>query len=133
MNHEPHKIHEKILYKDEVYAIQGAVFEVYRVMGCGFLEGVYQECMERELSHRNIPFEAQNNLRLKYKGEYLSQTYKPDLICYGRVVIELKAVKEITDEHRAQLFNYLKAINLRLGLLVNFGHYPKATVERIIL
>ena len=101
-------------------------------MGCGFLEGVYQKCMERELTYCGIPFEAQKSLRLKYKGEYLSQTCKPDLICYGRIILELKAVKEITGEHRAQLFNYLKATDLRLGLLVNFGHYPKATVERII-
>ena len=123
----------KILYRDEVYAIQGAVFDVYREMGCGFLEPVYQECLEKELMVRGIPFESQKELRLRYKGEVLNLTYKPDLICYGTIIVELKAGKEIDDVHRAQVFNYLKATSLRLGLLVNFGHYPKATVERIIM
>jgi GxxExxY protein len=123
----------KILYKDEVYAIQGAVFDVYREMGCGFLEPVYQECLEKELKVRGIPFESQKELQLSYKGEVLNLTYKPDFICYGNIIVELKAVKEIDDVHRAQVFNYLKATGLRLGLLVNFGHYPKATVERIIM
>jgi GxxExxY protein len=124
---------KEILYKEEVYAVQGAVFEVYREMGCGFLEAVYQECMEKELRSRGVPFEAQRELELVYKGERLSQIYKPDFICHGKIIVELKAVKETTDEHRAQVFNYLKATGLRLGVLVNFGHYPKATVERIIL
>jgi GxxExxY protein len=123
----------KILYRDEVYAIQGAVFDVYREMGCGFLEPVYQECLEKELMVRGIPFESQKELRLRYKGEVLNLTYKPDLICYGTIIVELKAGKEIDDVHRAQVFNYLKATGLRLGLLVNLGHYPKATVERIIM
>jgi len=123
----------KILYKDEAYAVQGAVFEVYRELGCGFLEAVYQECLERELTSRGIPFEPQKELQLSYKGEVLNLTYKPDLVCYGAIIVELKAVKVIEDIHRAQVFNYLKATGLRLGLLVNFGHYPKATVERIIM
>ena len=123
----------KILYKYEAYALQGAVFEVYRELGCGFLEAVYQECLERELISRGIPFESQKELRLRYKGEILNLTYKPDLICYGNIIVELKAVKVIEDIHRAQVFNYLKATGLRLGLLVNFGHYPKATVKRIVL
>jgi len=135
MNHEPHKRHEneKILYKDEVFRIQGAVFEVYREMGCGFLESVYQECMEKEFILSKIPFEAQKELQLIYKDEPLEQTYKPEFICYGKIIVELKASKEICPENRAQVFNYLKATGLRLGLLVNFGHYPKAMVERIIV
>ena len=133
MNHETHEPHEKILYKDESYAIQGAVFEVYREMGCGFLETVYQECLERELKLRNIPFVAQQELRLAYKGESLKQTYKPDLICYSAIIVELKALSEVCGEHRAQVLNYLKATGMRLGLLVNFGCHPKATVERLVL
>ena len=133
MNHETHEKHEKILYREEAYTIQGAVFEVYREMGCGFLEAVYQECMEKELHKRAIPFAAQKELRLFYEGEQLGQVYKPDLICYDKIIIELKAVKEIAPEHKAQVFNYLKATGLKLGLLVNFGHYPKAKIERIIL
>jgi GxxExxY protein len=133
MNHEIHETHEKILYKEECYAIQGAIFEVYREMGHGFLEAVYQECLEREFLRAGIPFQSQVELTLSYKGETLRQTYRPDFICHDKIIIELKAVKEVAPEHRAQVFNYLKATKYRLGLLVNFGHYPKATVERIIL
>ncbi len=121
-----------LLYEEDAYRIRGSVFEVYREMGCGFLESVYQECLEKELRSQDIPFVSQQELKLAYKGETLEQTYKPDLICFNRIIVELKAVKEIADEHRAQLHNYLKATGLKLGLLVNFGHYPKATIERII-
>jgi len=123
----------EILFKDECYAIQGAVFEVYREMGCGFLESVYQECLERELRSRNIPFITQPDLRLSYKGVLLQQTFKPDLICYSQIIVELKAVKAIAPEHIAQVINYLKATGIKLGLLVNFGDYPKATVKRLAL
>jgi GxxExxY protein len=126
-------VKEKILYKEECYAIQGAIFEVYREMGGGFLEAVYQECLEREFDSRKIPYRRKVELTLSYKGEPLLKKHEADLICYDKIILELKAVKDVGNEHRAQLFNYLKATNLRLGLLVNFGHYPKATVERIIL
>lgn len=122
-----------ILYKDECYQIQGAVFEVYREMGCGFLEAVYQECLERELKLRNIPFLAQPTLKLEYKSEPLCQTYKPDLICFDSIIVELKAISATSTENQAQVLNYLKATGMRLGLLVNFGCYPKATVERLVL
>ncbi|MBI2953788.1 MAG: GxxExxY protein [Chloroflexi bacterium] len=122
-----------MLFKEECYAIQGAVFEVYREMGCGSLEAVYQECLCRELQRRGIPFVSQVELSLFYKGEKLTQTYKPDFVCYGNIIVELKAVKETGAEHRAQVFNYLKATGLRVGLLVNFGHFPKATIERVVL
>lgn len=113
-----------------MFAIQCAMFEVYREMGSGFLEAVYQECLEKEFRRVGIPFKAQVELSLSYKDEPLQQTYKPDFICHEKIIIELKAVKEVGAEHRAQVFNYLKATSLRLGLLVNFGHYPKATVEK---
>ena len=122
----------ELLFRDESYAIRGAVFEVYREMGCGFLEAVYQECLLREFTQQGIPFVAQPMLELFYKHEKLQQVYRPDFICYGKIVVELKAVTEITNEHRAQLHNYLKATKLQLGFLVNFGHYPKATIERIV-
>lgn len=127
MNHETH---ERLHFKEEIYAIQGAVFEVYREMGCGFLEAVYQECLERELTARGVPFVAQPELRLSYKGGLLEQIYCPDFICHGKIILELKAVKEIAPEHRAQVLNYLKATGLRLGLILNFGHHPKAEIER---
>ena len=122
---------EELLFKDECYAIQGAIFEVYREMGCGFLEAVYQECLEKEFRSRELPFEAQKELLLSYKSQPLSQTYKPDFICYGNIIVELKSVKEIASEHKAQLLNYLKATGLELGLMVNFGAYPKVEIVRI--
>ncbi|MGC8641703.1 MAG: GxxExxY protein [Isosphaeraceae bacterium] len=122
-----------LLYENETYAIRGAIFEVYREMGSGFLEAVYQECVEKELKLRAIPFSAQPELKLSYKSESLEQTYKPELICFGLIIVELKAVKALAPEHKAQLLNYLKATGLKVGLLVNFGSYPKAEVERFVL
>jgi GxxExxY protein len=130
MNHERH---EKILFKEECYQIQGAIFEVYREMGCGFLEAVYQEFLERELSTRGIPFVAQPDLTLANKGESLRQTYKPDFICFGKIILELKAVKETGAEHKAQVINYLKATGMKLGLLINFGTHPKVAITRLAL
>jgi GxxExxY protein len=122
----------EILYKEESYKIVGACFEVYCEKGCGFLEPVYQECMEIELRLQGIPYVPKTSLALEYKGCPLRSTYEPDFICFDKIVLELKAVTELTDEHRAQVQNYLKATALKLGLLVNFGHYPKAQVERIV-
>lgn len=119
-------------YEEESYQIRGVIFEVYREMGCGFLESVYQECLEKELGKQSIPFVAQRELALYYKGDRLEQIYKPDFICHEKIIVEIKAVKELANEHRAQVHNYLKATGLELGLLVNFGHYPKAEIERIV-
>jgi GxxExxY protein len=118
--------------KEEGYAVLGAVFSVYEEMGCGFLEAVYQECLEKELRERQIPFSAQPVLSIVYKGQCLRQTYQPDLICFDKIILELKAVTELSPEHRAQLHNYLKATGLTVGYLVNFGHYPKVQFERIV-
>jgi len=126
-------VETKLLFEKETYAVRGAVFEVYREMGCGFLEAVYQECLEKELTNLGIPFFAQQELLLSYKGAPLKQTYKPDLICFESIIVELKALSATTGEHKAQVLNYLKATGKQLGLLVNFGCYPKATVERIVL
>ncbi len=121
-----------LLHEEETYAILGACFEVYKEKGCGFLESAYQECLAIEFGLRGIPFETQPELRLTYKDRALQQTYRPDFVCYRAIVVELKAASALTDEHRAQLHNYLKATGLRLGLLANFGHYPKLQHERII-
>jgi GxxExxY protein len=122
-----------LLFEEETFAIRGAVFEVYREMGCGFLETVYQECLEKELKDKRIPFVSQPELTLNYKSQRLEQTYKPDLICYDPIILELKAVKDISPEHKAQVINYLKATNLKLGVLINFGSHPKAQIERFAL
>ncbi len=133
MNHEPHEKHETLLYPAEVYEIQGAIFEVSREMGSGFLEAVYQECLAVEFTARGIPFKASQPLALTYKGQLLRQTYVPDFVCFERIIVELKTARDLAPEHRAQVLNYLNATGLRLGLLVNFGRGPKALVERLIL
>ena len=102
-------------------------------MGAGFLEAVYQDCLALELAERSIPFVAQPTLALEYKGTWLKPVYVPDFICFGCVLVELKALGGLAPEHRAQVINYLKAANLRVGLLVNFGCAPKARVERLAL
>jgi GxxExxY protein len=122
-----------ILYKLEAFEIIGGCFEVYKEKGCGFLEAVYQECLELELGDREVPFIVKPSLSLSYKGRPLKTKYQPDLICYDKIVVELKAVSALTDEHRAQVQNYLRATGMRLGLLANFGHYPKLEYERIVL
>ncbi len=122
-----------ILYKDEVYRIQGAVFEVYRELGSGFLEAVYQEALEKELSQAGVPFEAQKRLAIEYKGIPLQQLYIADIVCYGKIILELKAVKKLDDNHLAQMLNYLKATGFKLGLLINFGTLNKAECKRVIL
>ena len=122
-----------IIYKLESYEIMGACFEVYKEKGSGFLEAVYQECLEMELSDRGVPFLVKPPLLLTYKGRPLKSKYQPDLICYDKIIVELKAVTGLTDEHRAQLQNYLRATRMKLGLLVNFSHYPKLEYERIVL
>jgi GxxExxY protein len=122
----------EILYKAESYAIIGACFEVYKEKGCGFLEAVYQECLALEFGLQSIPFRPQHELKLTYKGQLLSQTYVPDFVCFDKIIVEIKAISDLDDAHRAQVHNYLKGTGLRLGLLVNFGHYPKLQSERII-
>ena len=111
----------------------GACFEVYKVMGCGFVEPVYQECLELELAAQQIPFRPQAELGILYKGRELKQKYVPDFICFDSVIIEIKAVSELCNAHRAQDHNYLNATGYRLGILINFGSFPKVEYERIIV
>ena len=121
-----------IVYKQESYVIVGACFEVYKEKGCGFLEAVYQECLQIEFELQELPFVPQPELDLEYKGRPLQQCYRPDFICYDKIVLEIKAVSNLSDEHRAQTHNYLKAGGYRLGILANFSHYPKLEYERIV-
>ncbi|MEI9962355.1 MAG: GxxExxY protein [Limisphaerales bacterium] len=122
-----------IVYKLESYEIMGACFEVYKEKGSGFVESVYQECLEIEFADRKIPFRAQAELSLTYKGRPLRGKFKPDFICHEKIVLELKAITALVNEHRAQVQNQLRATGMKLGLLVNFGHYPKLEYERIIV
>jgi len=122
----------EIIFKEEAYAIMGACFEVYNDKVCGFVEPVYQECLAIEFELRGLPFFAQMPLELSYKGRVLVQTYKPDFVCFEKIIVEIKAVSELVNEHRAQVHNYLKATGYRLGLLVNFGSKDKLDYERIV-
>ena len=92
--------------------------EVYKTLGAGFLEGVYQETLELELASRGIPYKSQPEITISYKGNRLRQTYRADIICYDSIILELKAVKQLLPEHSAQLYNYLRATEMKLGLLV---------------
>jgi len=123
----------KLMLEKETYEILGACFEVYREKGCGFLEAVYQECLEIEFELRGLPARALVPLPLTYKERLLKKKYEADFICFDTVLVELKAVSKITDEHRAQVQNYLNATGLRAGLLVNFGHFPLVEHERFAL
>ena len=122
----------EIVFKEESFKIVGACFEVYNGMGPGFLEAVYQECLALEFAEHGIPFIEQPHLKLKYKAKPLKQGYQPDFLCFGEIIVEIKSAKNLTDEHRAQTINYLKATGKKLALLVNFGHYPKLEYERFL-
>ena len=122
-----------LVYKEDSFAIIGACLEVYNVMGAGFLEGVYQKCLEREFSLRGIPYIPQKRIGLSYKGFDLEQDYVPDFVCYDKIIVEIKAVSKISDEFRGQILNYLNATKFRLGLLVNFGHHKTLEKERFVL
>jgi GxxExxY protein len=122
----------ELIHQAETYAILGACFEVYREKGSGFGELVYQECLKLEFGLQSIPCRVQPELKLTYKGQPLEKTFVPDFICFDLVIVEIKALTALNDEHRAQVHNYLKATGLRVGLLVNFGHYPKIEHERIV-
>lgn len=110
-----------IILKNEAYEVVGAAMEVHSHLGPGFLESVYQEAFERELSARSVPFKRQRALEIVYKGKPLNQYYVADLICFDQIVVEIKGVREIIAAHQAQVINYLRATGLTLGLLVNFG------------
>ena len=122
----------ELLFKDDSYRILGACFEVHNLKGSGFVEPVYQECLELELRMSEVPFAAQPRLQLGYKGRELNSVYIPDFVCFDKIILEIKAAGSLTDEHSAQVHNYLKATGLRLGLLVNFGTHPKLQYERIV-
>ena len=125
-------MNEQLLYEDESYAIRGAIYEVYKTLGSGHLEEVYQNALEEELRIRGIAFEAKKPLHVFYKGRDCG-LYEPDLVCCGKIIVELKAVEALHPKHEAQLMNYLKATSRRLGFLVNFGSYPKADIRRRVL
>ena len=123
----------ELILKEECYKIMGAAFQVYRELGCGFLEAVYQEAFEMELGWRGIPFQRSKNLEVVYRGRRLTKFYIADIVCYSSVVVEVKAIEQMSPRDDAQLLNYLSATGFKLGLLINFGHYGGLEGRRKVL
>ena len=122
----------KLLYEEFTYKIIGVCMEVHKQLGCGFLESVYQEALELEFVEQGIPYEREKLIEIEYKGKKLAKHYYADFICYGEIIIELKALSAITSDHEAQLLNYLKASDINVGLLINFGE-KSLKYKRMIL
>lgn len=122
-----------LIYSDLTYAINGAAFHVYNKLGHGFLEAVYQEALEIEFKRRGIPYEREKELKINYDGVELKQTYKADFVCFGKIVVELKAVSALDDAHRSQVYNYLHATGYKVGLLYNFECSEELEKERIVV
>ena len=121
-----------LIYEEETFAIRGAIFEVYKTLGDGYLEEVYQNALEEELKLSSIPFVAKKHLHIVYKGRDCG-LYVPDFICHDKIIVEIKAVETLHPQYLAQVMNYLKATNFKLGLLVNFCAYPKVDIRRVAL
>ena len=111
----------ELIYENETYQIIGAAMGTHRELGCGFLEAVYKEALEIEFKVRNIPYQKEVKLDIYYKEQLLNKYYMADFICFDKVIVEVKALSELTPEHESQLINYLTATRLKTGLLLNFG------------
>src|SRR6185436_6225828 len=123
----------ELLYKDEVYAIIGAAMDVYNHLGPGFSEAIYQEAMEIETEVRKIPNNPQQEIYINYKGTKLKQFFKPDFICYDKIIVEIKALDRLTSREESQLLNYLKATGTPVGRLINFGTDKDLEWKRMVL
>lgn len=121
-----------ITFKEESFKIIGAAFKVYNTLGHGFLEAVYQEALEIEFQRQGIPYEREKELKITYDGVELKQSYRADFVCYGKIIVELKALSNLEDTHRSQVHNYLHATGYKLGLLINFGCSKELERERIV-
>lgn len=121
------------MFQQEGYDFMAAAFEVYNEIGYGMAEEIYQQSLEIELSLRKIPFVTKQELEVFYKGHKLATRYKPDLLVFSGIVVELKAVAELLPEHEAQLFNYLRVSRTEVGYLVNFGHKGSLEWKRFVL
>ena len=113
---------ENFIYKQETHDIIGAAMAVHRFFGCGFTEKVYQDALEQELLHNNIPHVREHVIYAIYHGVQLKTPFVPDFICYDKIIVELKAVKELDDIHRSQAINYAKVAGYKVALLINFGN-----------
>ncbi len=123
----------KLMYQDESFAVLGAAIEVHKVLGSGFLEAVYQEALEIELADRKVPFEPRKGLAVCYKGKPLRKAYEADLVCFEKIIVELKALDRLSGKEEAQILHYLKASGMRVGLRINFGSHGRLEWKRYIL
>lgn len=114
---------QNLTFPEESHKIIGAAMAIHRYFGCGFTEKVYQDAFEIELTNQGIPFQREKQLHASYQGVQLSSTFIPDFICYDKIILELKAVKELDDIHRSQAINYAKVADFPLAILINFGEY----------
>lgn len=121
------------MYEQEGYDLMGAAFEVYNEVGYGMAEEVYQQCLEIELELRKIPFLSKRELRLSYKGRMIEKRYIPDLFVSNAIVVEIKSVAQLTPEHEAQLFNYMRIARQPVGYLINFGHKDTLEWKRLVI
>ena len=121
------------MLKQEGYDLMGAAFEVYNVLGYGMAEEIYQQSLEIELGLRQIPFQSKTDLEVSYKEQTLTTVYRPDLLVFGEIILELKAVKALASEHEAQLFNYMRISNKKVGYLINFGDSKELQWKRFAL
>jgi GxxExxY protein len=121
------------MFKEEGYRLMGAAFEVYNQLGYGMAEEIYQQSLEIELALRGIPFQTKQELAVFYKDRQLETRYKPDLFVFAGLVVELKAVTDLTSDHEAQLFNYMRIARQPVGYLINFGHKGELQWKRFIL
>ncbi len=122
----------ELIYKDEVFAIVGAAIEVHRVLGSGFLEAVYQEAMEIETASRKISYVSQQILQIQYKQHTLKKEYIADMVCFEKIIVEFKALDQLTGKEESQLINYLKATGYKVGVLINFGSNKKLEWKRFV-
>ena len=122
-----------MIYREEVFQIIGAAIEVHKILGSGFLEAVYQEALEYELSLRKTPFVSQQPLKIQYKTHILNKEYIADLVCFDSIIVELKALQRLTGHEASHILHYLKATGMRVGLLINFGSSGKLEWKRLVL
>jgi GxxExxY protein len=127
------ELNNELYLKEEVYAVIGAAIEVHKELGCGFLEPVYQEALGLELMDRKIPHKPERNLAIQYKGRILKKSYCADFICFEQMVVEIKALDKLYPRDEAQILNYLKATQLKVGVLINFGAHGKLEWKRFVL
>ena len=123
-NHQPTENMSRLWYAQETFNTMGACFAVQNFLGTGFVESVYKDALTEEFKFQSIPFRKEVNFQINYKGQMLPHTFKADFVVFDSIILEIKAVKHLKEEHMAQTINYCKVSQLKLALLINFGEKP---------